>query len=156
MRLLARTAAGLLAAWGWCALALEARAETGSGGARQCLALAAYWEAKAEGRAGMQAVAAVVMNRVAHPEFPDSVCGVVEQGGETPPCQFSWWCDGKSDVPREPGPWALAREVAAEALADALHDRTGGALFFHNTTIAEPWRIERTRTVRIGRHVFYR
>ncbi len=66
-----------------------------------CLALALYWEAKAEGPEGMLAVASVVLNRVAHPEFPDTVCGVVKQGGETPPCQFSWWCDGASDRPTE-------------------------------------------------------
>lgn len=154
MRRVRRTAAGLLAAWGWCALPLEARADTAS--EQHCLALAAYWEAKAEGQLGMHAVAAVVMNRVAHPEFPDNVCDVVKQGGETPPCQFSWWCDGKSDRPREPEPWALAQRIAAEVLAGAPHDVTEGALFFHNTDIAEPWRVARTRTVQIGRHIFYR
>ncbi|MGH6921343.1 MAG: cell wall hydrolase, partial [Geminicoccaceae bacterium] len=60
--------------------------------AEHCLALAMYWEAQSEGPDGMLAVAAVVLNRVAHPEFPDTVCGVVRQGGESPPCQFSWWC----------------------------------------------------------------
>jgi len=53
--------------------------------AQHCLALAMYWEAKSEGADGMLAVASVVLNRVAHPEFPDTVCGVVKQGGEPPP-----------------------------------------------------------------------
>ena len=72
MRFARRAVAGLLAAWGWCALA-GAKADAASSPER-CLALAVYWEAKAEGHAGMQAVAAVVMNRVAHPaKLPASV-----------------------------------------------------------------------------------
>jgi spore germination cell wall hydrolase CwlJ-like protein len=67
-----------------------------------CLALALYWEAKTEGPEGMLAVASVVLNRVAHPQFPSTVCGVVKQGGERPPCQFSWWCERRHD-PRRTG-----------------------------------------------------
>ena len=122
----------------------------------RCLALALYWEAKSEGAEGMRAVASVVLNRVAHPQFPGTVCAVVTQGGEQPPCQFSWWCDGKSDRPTEPRAWRLARQIAQEALADPPPDRTRGALFFHNTSIATPWVRKRERTARIGQHVFYR
>ena len=122
----------------------------------QCLALALYWEAKSEGREGMLAVASVVLNRVAHPAFPSSVCAVVRQGGEQPPCQFSWWCDGKSDRPTEARPWSLAQRLARSTLADPPPDRTRGALFFHNTSIATPWLRKRVRTTQIGRHVFYR
>jgi N-acetylmuramoyl-L-alanine amidase len=124
--------------------------------AQHCLALAMYWEAKSEGPDGMRAVASVVLNRVAHPEFPDTVCGVVKQGGESPPCQFSWWCDGKSDRPTEARAWATATRIAEQALQSAPSDLTRGALFFHNTAIATPWRRERQRTVQIGRHIFYR
>lgn len=124
--------------------------------AQQCLALAMYWEAKNEGRDGMLAVASVVLNRVAHPAFPDTVCGVVKQGGEQPPCQFSWWCDGKSDLPTEGRAWATARQIAERVLHSPPSDRTFGALFFHNTSIAPPWLGRRERTVQIGRHVFYR
>jgi N-acetylmuramoyl-L-alanine amidase len=122
--------------------------------AEHCLALAMYWEAKSEGPDGMRAVASVVLNRVAHPEFPDTVCGVVKQGGEAPPCQFSWWCDGRSDRPTEARAWATARQIAERALRNRPSDLTGGALFFHNTAIEAPW--QRERTVQIGRHVFYR
>ena len=122
----------------------------------RCLALALYWEAKTEGPEGMRAVASVVLNRVAHPEFPNTVCGVVTQGGEQPPCQFSWWCDGKSDLPTEPAAWRLAERLARAALADPPPDRTRGALFFHNTSIATPWLRKRQRTAQIGRHIFYR
>jgi N-acetylmuramoyl-L-alanine amidase len=122
----------------------------------QCLALAMYWEAKNEGPDGMLAVASVVLNRVAHPEFPDTVCGVVEQGGESPPCQFSWWCDGKSDQPTDARAWASAKRMAQIALRSPPSDHTRGALFFHNPAIATPWVRERQRTVQIGQHVFYR
>jgi spore germination cell wall hydrolase CwlJ-like protein len=122
----------------------------------RCLALAMYWEAKSEGPEGMRAVASVVLNRVAHPAFPNTVCAVVTQGGERPPCQFSWWCDGKSDRPNEPAAWRLARQIAQTALASPQPDRTRGALFFHNTSIATPWVRQRQRTATIGRHIFYR
>ncbi len=122
----------------------------------RCLALAMYWEAKAEGAEGMMAVGAVVLNRVGHPEFPDSVCAVVMQGGEKPPCQFSWWCDGKSDVPREAEAWAVAQDLAPGLLAERPADPTLGGLFFHSSSIAVPWRSKRERTVQIGRHIYYR
>ena len=88
----------------------------------------------------MLAVASVVLNRVAHPQFPDTVCGVVKQGGEQPPCQFSWWCDGKSDVPRDAELWRLAQRLAAKLLTDPPEDPTRGALFFHSADIAVSWR----------------
>ncbi len=122
----------------------------------RCLALALYWEARTEGEAGMRAVGSVVLNRVAHPDFPDSVCAVIEQGGEHPPCQFSWWCDGRSNRPTEAGAWARALALARQMLTKPPEDRTGGALFFHNATIRSPWSGQRQRTVRIGRHIFYR
>jgi N-acetylmuramoyl-L-alanine amidase len=131
--------------------AIESRSD-----ATRCLALALYWEAKTEGREGMLAVGSVVLNRVAHPEFPDTVCGVVKQGGEQPPCQFSWWCDGQSDRPTEARAWDLARHLAATILNHPPRDPTRGALFFHNTGIATPWLRRRERTVQIGRHIFYR
>ncbi|MEM7025184.1 MAG: cell wall hydrolase [Pseudomonadota bacterium] len=115
-----------------------------------------YWEAKSEGPDGMLAVGQVVLNRVSHPEFPDTICGVVRQGGEQPPCQFSWWCDGKSDRPTEADAWSDATRIAEKVLRNPPSDRTRGALFFHNTAIDSPWTLKRTRTVQIGRHVFYR
>lgn len=121
---------------------------------RECLALTMYWEARGEGRTGMLAVGAVVLNRVADHRFPDTVCGVVYQGGETPPCQFSWWCDGRSDRPSHAAKWSASLNLAGELLAARAHDPTHGALFFHNTSISAPWR--RTQTAQIGNHVFYR
>jgi len=118
------------------------------------MALAMYWEARGEGRLGMVAVGSVVMNRVRSDAFPDTPCSVVYQGGETPPCQFSWWCDGKSDRPQNKAQWDAALNTAAEVLADPAVDPTQGALFFHSTAIRKPW--QRERTTQIGGHIFYR
>ena len=122
----------------------------------RCMALSMYWEARSEGEEGMVAVGSVVLNRIASPDFPNSVCGVVFEGGETPPCQFSWWCDGTSDRPTETQLWTLANAVATRLLTDAPADPTNGALFFHSTGIDVPWRVPRTRTARIRGHVYYR
>jgi spore germination cell wall hydrolase CwlJ-like protein len=102
----------------------------------------------------MQAVGSVILNRVADRRFPNTSCAVVHQGGETPPCQFSWWCDGKSDRPTHPAQWTAALTVANEMLTQRPADTTGGALFFHNTSIRRPW--QRQRTAQIGNHIFYR
>ncbi len=121
--------------------------------ARHCMALTMYWEARGEGREGMLAVGSVVLNRVDDPRFPGTVCGVVYQGGETPPCQFSWWCDGRSDRPTSREQWHVALTLADELLTARPPDRTNGALFFHSASMESPWR--RTRAARIGNHVFY-
>lgn len=123
---------------------------------QHCLALSLYWEARGEGRRGMVAVGWTVLNRVDSSLFPGTPCAVVLQGGERGPCQFSWWCDGKSDQPRDRHGWQLALRVAAELLSHPPRDPTGGSLFYHSTSIPSPWKRHRIRTARIGRHVFYR
>lgn len=122
--------------------------------AQHCVALAMYWEARGEGQRGMLAVGSVVINRVEDDRFPNSVCDVVYQGGETPPCQFSWWCDGKSDRPTHGTLWTASLSLADELLTARPRDPTHGALFFHSTSTRPPWR--REQTTRIGNHVFYR
>ncbi|MGI9308724.1 MAG: cell wall hydrolase, partial [Gammaproteobacteria bacterium] len=122
--------------------------------AQQCMAMVMYWEARGEGRKGMFAVGSVVLNRVDDPRFPNSVCDVVYQGGESPPCQFSWWCDGKSDYPSKRESWARANQLANDLLTARPKDLTDGALFFHNTSIENPW--NRNLTAQIGNHIFYR
>ena len=121
---------------------------------QSCMALAMYWEARGEGKQGMLAVGSVILNRVEDPRFPDNICAVVYQGGETPPCQFSWWCDGKSDRPTNANLWATSMTLAEELLAARPPDPTQGALFFHSTSVRSPWR--RQRTAQIGNHIFYR
>lgn len=122
--------------------------------ARDCIALAMYWEARGEGHQGMQAVGSVILNRVNDDRFPDTPCEVVYQGGETPPCQFSWWCDGKSDRPTNHSEWLLALSAAETLLVENPPDATRGALFFHSTSMRSPW--QRQKTAHIGNHVFYR
>ncbi|MEM9177781.1 MAG: cell wall hydrolase [Myxococcota bacterium] len=122
----------------------------------ECLALAMYFEARAEGREGMRAVGHVILNRRDDARFPGSVCGVVQQGGEGRGCQFSWYCDGRSDVPTHRRAWRAAGALAYQLLADRLEDTTGGALFYHATWIDVPWKRPREKTRVIGNHAFYR
>jgi spore germination cell wall hydrolase CwlJ-like protein len=121
-----------------------------------CLARSIYWEAKGKDSADMEAVANVVMNRLGHEGFPDTVCKVVKQGSESKSCQFSWWCDGKSDSVQEEVPYAMAKEIARKALNKELPDRTQGALYFHDRTVKPDWAKEYIRTVDIGLFRFYK
>lgn len=125
-------------------------------GAVTCLARTIYWEAKGEGDGGMQAVASVVMNRLRHPGFPNTVCGVVKQGHEQGACQFSWWCDGRGDDVEEQAPYTLAKEIARKALNRQLQDRTNGALYYHHQRLSPSWSKQYIRTVEVGGHVFYK
>ena len=127
-----------------------------SDGDQQCLALSLYFEARGEGREGMVAVGWTILNRVQSRAFPPTTCKVVRQGGERPPCQFSWWCDGKSDRPRDLHSWNLAMLIAGELLFDPPPDPTGGSLYFHTTQVDPRWSRSMVRTARIGSHVFYR
>ena len=122
-----------------------------------CLALNIYWEARSEPLLGQVAVAAVTLNRVAAPAFPDTVCAVVFQGEERGRhlCQFSWRCDGRADQPRNLVAWAEARRIARLALSDQVTDPTGGALWYHADHVLPPWAREMTLRARIGRHLFY-
>jgi len=122
--------------------------------AQHCIALAMYWEARGEGKEGMLAVGSVVLNRIEDDRFPDTACGVVYQGGETPPCQFSWWCDGKSDRPTNGELWEVSLSLSEELLVARPQDPTNGALFFHSATLQTPWR--KQQTARVGNHIFYR
>ena len=121
-----------------------------------CLARTVYWEAKGEEVAAMEAVANVVMNRLASDDFPDTVCGVVTQGKDEGPCQFSWWCDGNPLDVEEPDRYELTLEVARRALNQELGDRTDGALFFHGQGSTPDWAAAFVETATVGEHVFYR
>ena len=115
-----------------------------------------YFEARAEGRDGMRAVGHVVLNRRDDARFPDGICSVVQDGGPSRGCQFSWYCDGRSDVPVHRRSWKTAGALAYQLLADRLEDTTDGALFYHATWIKVPWKRSRTKTKVIGQHAFYR
>jgi spore germination cell wall hydrolase CwlJ-like protein len=121
-----------------------------------CLARTIYWEARGEGAAGMEAVASVVMNRLGHAGFPDTVCKVVMQGHEQGSCQFSWWCDGRADQANDDDSYAIAKEIARRALNQQLPDRTSGALYFHQRAATPAWAGAYLQTVEVGAFVFYK
>jgi spore germination cell wall hydrolase CwlJ-like protein len=121
-----------------------------------CLARAIYWEANRKDNAEMEAIAHVVMNRLGHTGFPQTICGVVKQGHEQGACQFSWWCDGRADDAWEAEPYSHAKAIAGKALNRQLIDTTDGAMYFHNRKITPSWSNEYIKTVEIGEHVFYK
>jgi spore germination cell wall hydrolase CwlJ-like protein len=121
-----------------------------------CLSRTIYWEARSEGAASMEAIANVVMNRLGHEGFPNTICKVVMQGMEQGACQFSWWCDGRSDDANEDESYAIAKEIARKALNRQLNDRTRGAMYFHQQTVNPAWAAEYIKTVKIGEFIFYK
>ncbi len=121
-----------------------------------CLSRTIYWETKGEDAASMEAVANVVMNRLGHKGFPNTICEVVRQGHEQGACQFSWWCDGRSDDAEDEKSYAIAKEIARKALNRQLKDRTGGAMYFHNRKATPSWSAEYIKTVEVGEFVFYK
>lgn len=123
----------------------------------QCMALNLYFEARGETRAGQQAVAHVVLNRANHAGFPKSVCGVVKQGGENKRyhCQFTWWCDGLSDKPRNKRSWRQSVIMAAQVLLNKTKDPTNGALWYHADYVQPHWRRSMEKGPKIGKHIFY-
>lgn len=123
----------------------------------QCLTAAVYYEARSESFEGQRAVAQVVLNRVRHPAFPKSVCGVVYQGSRRRTgCQFSFTCDGSLGPRRDPAAWARARHVAATALAGGVYGPVGVATHYHTTAIRPWWAASLRRAVTVGSHIFYR
>jgi spore germination cell wall hydrolase CwlJ-like protein len=124
----------------------------------QCLAEAIYYEARSESEEGQRAVAQVVLNRVRHPAYPGSVCGVVYQGPLRAGggCQFTFTCDGS--LVRMPFglDWARARRIAAEALAGYVYAPVGLATNYHTHQVLPDWAFRLAKTNVIGNHIFYR
>lgn len=130
-----------------------------------CLALNVYHEARDQPFIGQVAVAQVVMNRVRDDRFPDNVCDVVQQGPtyswkpDFPVrhrCQFSWYCDGKSDKTPDQTAWDKAMMIAQGVHTGNLDDFVEGATHYHATYVLPEWAETKTPIVRIGDHVFYR
>ena len=109
------------------------------------------------------------MNRVADPQFPDNVCDVVYQAkeykkswktGEMIPkrgmCQFSWFCDGKPDIPQDSVTWMASLKLADEYLSTEQMDITEGALWYHADYIYPYWADHLEEVCRINNHIFYR
>lgn len=138
------------------AQAVDPKGEDPLDDAITCLSRTIYWEARGEEAAEMEAVANVVMNRLGHEDFPDTTCEVVMQGSEQGACQFSWWCDGRSDIAEEDEAYVIAKDIARKALNGQLIDRTGGALYFHHRETTPDWAAEYIKTVEAGVFVFYK
>lgn len=143
------------------AVASRFDADRGAAKARQradleCLTQAVYYEARGESVRGQAAVAQVVLNRVKHPAFPKTVCGVVFQGAGRSGCQFSFACDGSMRRRREPGAWKAARDVATRALTGAIRAEVGAATHFHTTHVSPIWAPHMARVTQVGLHVFYK
>jgi len=125
--------------------------------ALRCLSQAIYYEAAREPREGQQAVAQVVLNRVRHPAYPNSVCGVVFQGSaRSTGCQFSFTCDGSLNWAPEPRLWRQAEAVAAEALDGFVEPGVGSATHYHADYVAPYWAPTLVKMTKVGAHIFYR
>jgi spore germination cell wall hydrolase CwlJ-like protein len=127
------------------------------GRALECLTAAIYYEAATEPDAGQQAVAQVILNRVRHPAFPNTVCGVVYQGSErTTGCQFSFACDGSMGrTPSRPY-WLRAMKVAAAALDGHVMAGVGLATHYHTYAVTPSWNRDLVMTGVFGAHFFHR
>lgn len=121
-----------------------------------CLSRTIYWEAKGGTDADMTGVANVVLNRLGHEGYPDTVCGVVKQGSEKKACQFSWWCDGRSDQVKEDDRYAASKEIARKALNQQLTDTTRGAMYFHDRNVKPGWVKTYLKTAETGKFLFYK
>ena len=122
-----------------------------------CLTQAVYYEAAGEGLDGGRAVAQVVLNRMRHPGYPASVCGVVYQGAERPSgCQFTFACDGSLLRVPAASLWARSRKIAEDALAGKVFAPIGHATHYHADYVLPYWADSLDKTVQVGRHIFYR
>jgi len=133
-----------------------------------CLALNAYHEARDQDIRGMIAVSQVVMNRVESRHFPDKVCDVVYQGHHRKSwadpnkripiknrCQFSWYCDGKSDEPIDKMAWETSLLIASGVLNNSVDNLVGDSLWYHADYVEPDWASEKREYVVIGNHIFY-
>jgi len=122
-----------------------------------CLAQAIYFEAAREPLKGQQAVAQVVLNRVRHPAYPKTVCGVVYQGASLPTgCQFTFTCDGSLRWRPEADLWDRAVSVAKQALTGYVDKDVGSATHYHAAYVAPYWAPTLTKMIKVGQHIFYR
>jgi len=127
--------------------------------AHVCLAEALYFEARGESVKGQFAVAEVIMNRADHGNFPESVCGVINQGtasGRKYQCQFTYNCDGVTNRIHEKDAYERVMKVAHLTLDGAPRELTDGATHYHTKAVSPRWSRTFPRTATIGVHHFYR
>jgi len=131
-------------------------------GEKLCLAQAIYHEARGESRDGQLAVANVIINRAMSKKYPSTICGVVFQNADKGryKCQFTFACDGRSDMGRERTAWNRSIKMAEDAFYEFQRGERPGvvpssALFYHTTAVAPNWSHTFHRVAAIGSHVFY-
>ena len=125
--------------------------------ALSCLSQAVYYEAANESTEGQQAVAQVVLNRLQHPNYPKTVCGVVYQGSQlSTGCQFSFTCDGSLNRMPPEASWLRARGVAEQALNGFVYSGVGTATHYHADYVFPYWAVTLVKLRQIGAHIFYR
>ena len=131
--------------------------------ALMCMAFNIYHEANNQSMLGQIAVGQVVMNRVESTSFPNTVCEVVKQGQTynngkivLHKCQFSWYCDGRSDKIRSKRLFQQCKNIAILALYHQEEDITGGATHYHATYVKPWWAKKLEKTTQLGDHIFYR
>jgi hypothetical protein len=125
--------------------------------ALECLTSAVYYEAGQDSTDGQRGVAQVVLNRVRHPAFPSTVCGVVYEGSTRPTgCQFTFTCDGSLMRGRMNDAWQRSRAVAEAALAGFVYKPVGNATHYHANYVVPYWAPTLTKNAVIGAHIFYR
>ena len=127
------------------------------GQALNCLASAVYYEAGNQDENGERAVAQVVLNRVRHPAFPNSVCGVVYEGSTRPTgCQFTFTCDGSLTRQPDADGWLRATRVAEDALSGFVYGPVGWATHYHADYVMPTWASSMAKNAIVGAHLFYR
>ena len=130
----------------------------------ECLALNIYFETHAVSLADAMAVTDVVINRVNHSYYPNDICSVIYQAKTYPNgfpkrhrCQFSWYCDGRSDTPKDSTAWERSRKFARDMYVHRSYiGITECATHYHATYVKPKWSKQLDRIVRIGSHIFYR
>jgi hypothetical protein len=125
--------------------------------ALECLASAVYYEAGNQDADGERAVAQVVLNRVRHPAFPSTVCGVVYQGStQATGCQFTFTCDGSLERRPDAAGWARAKQIAEAALGGTVFSPVGWATHYHANYVVPYWASTMAKNAIVGAHLFYR
>lgn len=120
-----------------------------------CMARNMYYESRGQSQKGQLAVGHVVLNRVKHRYYPNSVCRVVKQGGIKGPCQFSWYCDGRSNQPGDAKTYSKMLDLSLKVLSGETTDPTNGANMFHATSVRPSWARKAQSRGQIGDHKFY-
>ena len=127
-----------------------------------CLTQAIYHEARGESETGQWAVANVIINRAMSHKFPTTLCGVVFQNADQGfhHCQFTFACDGKSDMGTERAAWTRATRMASVAYSEFKQGDSPGvlpnsALYYHTVSVSPGWSNKFKRVATIGAHEFY-